>query len=185
MLWICWEQPLPLFCFCLVKLLPVCQASAERYPLPGGDCLNNDATEMGTLHLRLLLEHPSDILLHTLYCSCHLFSVSCVGPYALWAQRLNCLPCELQYMAHGRCSINVCWMNKWMKTTVNGYSSTLVCILSIHTYWVRVKITTKTTAQLCLTITESKANELKNIGLNPQVKGKRDREKAVHISCVP
>lgn len=48
-----------------------------------------------------------------------------------------------------------------------------------------MKITTKTTAQLCLTITESKASELKNIGLHPEVKGKRDREKAVHISCVP
>lgn len=59
----------------------------------------------------------------------------------------------------------------------------------LHTEYTHVPSTCEnnyqTTAQLCLTITESKANELKNIGLNPQVKGKRDREKAVHISCVP
>lgn len=69
--------------------------------------------------------------------------------------------------------------------TVTLWFKLPVWYVSIHTYQVCVKITTKTTAQLCLTITESKANELKNIGLNPEVKGKRDREKAMHISCVP
>lgn len=48
-----------------------------------------------------------------------------------------------------------------------------------------MKINNETAAQLCLTMTESKANELKNVGLLPEVQGKRDREKVVLISCVP
>ena len=70
-------------------------------------------------------------------------------------------------------------INKGMKATVTVCSSTLVC-----TYCLCMKIITKATTQLCLTITESKANELNNLGLNPEVKGTRDSEKAVHISCV-
>lgn len=48
-----------------------------------------------------------------------------------------------------------------------------------------MKINNKTNAQLCLTVTGPQANKLKNTGLHPEVKGERDREKAVHISCVP